>query len=160
MGQTALLPFRRKACWGFFFALRKPTASAGFEPANLGTKGQHATSRPSKPMRRKYRQGKDVKEELKKKNKEKRKAKQNTTCRCCHPTHTVHRTPAFYCTLSVFIIAIELRKCSFNESSSGGSKLCNFDDVDFQLELYNTVDWLPHPFTNTLICCYSWGFPH
>jgi hypothetical protein len=26
-----------------------PTASAGFEPANLGTKGQHATSRPSKP---------------------------------------------------------------------------------------------------------------
>ena len=46
MGQTALLPFRRKACWGFFFALKNPTASAGFEPANLGTKGQHATSRP------------------------------------------------------------------------------------------------------------------
>ena len=31
-----------------FFALKNPTASAGFEPANLGTKGQHATSRPSK----------------------------------------------------------------------------------------------------------------
>ena len=31
-----------------FFALRNPTASAGFEPANLGTKGQHATSRPPK----------------------------------------------------------------------------------------------------------------
>jgi hypothetical protein len=30
-----------------FFALR---ASAGFEPANLGTKGQHATSRPLKPL--------------------------------------------------------------------------------------------------------------
>ena len=28
-----------------FFALKNPTASAGFEPANLGTKGQHVTSR-------------------------------------------------------------------------------------------------------------------
>ena len=27
-----------------FFALINPTASAGFEPANLGTKGQHATA--------------------------------------------------------------------------------------------------------------------
>jgi len=26
-----------------------PTASAGFESANLGTKGQHATPRPPKP---------------------------------------------------------------------------------------------------------------
>jgi hypothetical protein len=33
-----------------FFALKSPTASAGFEPANLGTKGQHATSRPPKPL--------------------------------------------------------------------------------------------------------------
>jgi hypothetical protein len=33
----------------FFFALKNPTASAGFEPANLGTKGHHATSRPPKP---------------------------------------------------------------------------------------------------------------
>ena len=32
-----------------FFALKNPTASAGFEPVNLGTKGQHATSRPPKP---------------------------------------------------------------------------------------------------------------
>ena len=32
-----------------FFALKNPTASAGSEPANLGTKGQHATSRPPKP---------------------------------------------------------------------------------------------------------------
>jgi hypothetical protein len=31
-----------------FYALKNPTASAGFEPANLGTKGQHATSRPPK----------------------------------------------------------------------------------------------------------------
>ena len=33
-----------------FFALKNPTASAGFEPANLGTKGQHATARPLKPL--------------------------------------------------------------------------------------------------------------
>ena len=31
-----------------FFALKFPTALAGCEPANLGTKGQHATSRPLK----------------------------------------------------------------------------------------------------------------
>ena len=29
-----------------FFALNNPKASAGFEPANLGTKGQHAAPRP------------------------------------------------------------------------------------------------------------------
>jgi len=50
MGPTALLPLRRKACWGFFRS-KNPTASAGFEPANLGTKGQHATSRPPKLLR-------------------------------------------------------------------------------------------------------------
>ena len=33
-----------------FFALKNPTASAGFEPANLDTKGQRATSRPPKPL--------------------------------------------------------------------------------------------------------------
>ena len=33
-----------------FFALKNPTASAGFEPANLGTEGQHATPRPPKPL--------------------------------------------------------------------------------------------------------------
>ena len=33
-----------------FFALKNPTASAGFEPPNLGTKGQHATSRPPKQL--------------------------------------------------------------------------------------------------------------
>ena len=31
-----------------FFALKNP--KAGFEPANLGTKGQHATPRPPKPL--------------------------------------------------------------------------------------------------------------
>jgi hypothetical protein len=49
MRQTALLPLRRKACWGFFRP-KNPTASAGFETANSGTKGQHATSRPLKPL--------------------------------------------------------------------------------------------------------------
>jgi hypothetical protein len=49
MGQTALLPLRRKACWGLF-PPKNPTASAGFELANLGTEGQHATSRPPKPL--------------------------------------------------------------------------------------------------------------
>jgi hypothetical protein len=33
-----------------FFALKNPTASAGFEPATLGTKGQHTTPRPPKPL--------------------------------------------------------------------------------------------------------------
>ena len=34
----------------FFFALKNPTASVGFEPANLGTEGQRATCRPPKPL--------------------------------------------------------------------------------------------------------------
>jgi hypothetical protein len=49
MGPMAFLPLRRKGCWGFFRP-KNPTASAGCEPANLGTKGQHATSRPLKPL--------------------------------------------------------------------------------------------------------------
>ena len=34
----------------FYRPFKNPTASAGFEPANLGTKGQHATSAPPKPL--------------------------------------------------------------------------------------------------------------
>ena len=49
MGPTILLSLRRKACRGFFRP-KNPTASAGFKPANLDTKGQHATPRPPKPM--------------------------------------------------------------------------------------------------------------
>ena len=41
MGQILLLPLRRKARWGFL-GPKNPTASAGFEPANLGARGQHA----------------------------------------------------------------------------------------------------------------------
>ena len=37
-------------CAEDFFALKNPTASAGFEPANFGTKGRHATSRPPRPL--------------------------------------------------------------------------------------------------------------
>jgi hypothetical protein len=37
MGPSAVLPLRRKACLGFFCP-KNPTASAGFEPANLGTR--------------------------------------------------------------------------------------------------------------------------
>jgi hypothetical protein len=40
MGQTALFPLRRKACCGIF-RMKNPTAAAGFEPAILGTRGQH-----------------------------------------------------------------------------------------------------------------------
>jgi len=49
MGPTGLLSLRRKACWGLFRP-KSPTASAGCEPANLGTKGQNATSRNPKPF--------------------------------------------------------------------------------------------------------------
>jgi hypothetical protein len=52
MGSTALLPFRRKACLRVFSAIKNPTASAGFEPANLGTRGQHANPRPPKPLKK------------------------------------------------------------------------------------------------------------
>ena len=34
----------------FYLPLKNLTASAVFEPANLGTKSQHATSRPPKPL--------------------------------------------------------------------------------------------------------------
>jgi hypothetical protein len=46
MGQAALLPLRSNRAEDFF-ALKNPTASAGSNP---GTKGQHATPRPPKPL--------------------------------------------------------------------------------------------------------------
>ena len=42
LGQILLHPLQRKACWGFLRP-KNPTASAGFEPANLGA------TRPPKP---------------------------------------------------------------------------------------------------------------
>jgi len=50
MGLMALLPLRRKACWGFSSPWKILAASAGFEPVNLGTYKQHATPRPPKPL--------------------------------------------------------------------------------------------------------------
>ena len=50
MGQTALLSLPKEGVLRVFFALKNPTPSAGFEPTYLGTKGQHATSRPPKPL--------------------------------------------------------------------------------------------------------------
>ena len=49
MGQTALLPLRRKACWGFFRP-KNPKASAGFEPANLGTRASYTYVRTVFPV--------------------------------------------------------------------------------------------------------------
>jgi hypothetical protein len=40
MGPTALLPSEGRRAEDSFFALKNPTASVGFEPANLGAKGQ------------------------------------------------------------------------------------------------------------------------
>jgi hypothetical protein len=45
MGQTVYFPSEGRRAEDLS-ALKKPTTSAGFESANLGTKGQHATSRP------------------------------------------------------------------------------------------------------------------
>jgi hypothetical protein len=41
VGQTALIPLRRKACCGIFRP-KSPMALAGIESAILGTRGQHA----------------------------------------------------------------------------------------------------------------------
>jgi hypothetical protein len=50
MGPTVYFPSEGKRAEDFF-ALKNPTASARFEPANLGTKGQHATPRPPKSLK-------------------------------------------------------------------------------------------------------------
>ena len=47
MGQRLYFPSEGRRAEDFF-VLKNPTASAGFEPANLGIKGQHATFRPPK----------------------------------------------------------------------------------------------------------------
>jgi hypothetical protein len=49
--RTAFTSPPKEGALRILFALKNPTALAGFEPANLGTKRQHATSRPSKPLR-------------------------------------------------------------------------------------------------------------
>ena len=49
-GANGFTSLPKEGVLGIFSALKNPIASAGFEPANLGTKGQHATSRPPKPL--------------------------------------------------------------------------------------------------------------
>jgi hypothetical protein len=44
-------PSEGRSAEDFFFALKNQTVSAGFEPENLGSEGQHATSRPPKPFK-------------------------------------------------------------------------------------------------------------
>jgi hypothetical protein len=39
MGPMALLPLRRKSCYGFY-GLKNASLSAGYEPANLGANGR------------------------------------------------------------------------------------------------------------------------
>jgi hypothetical protein len=53
MGQTAYFPSEGRRAEGFFRP-KNPTSSGGFEPTNLGTKDQHATSRPPKPLFKLY----------------------------------------------------------------------------------------------------------
>jgi hypothetical protein len=50
MGPTVLGPFRRKACWEFFRPWKIRLLQPGLNPANFGSKGHHATSRPPKPL--------------------------------------------------------------------------------------------------------------
>ena len=47
--ENARLPRNIQGSFTCRKSMKNPTASVGFEPANLGTKGQHATSRPPKP---------------------------------------------------------------------------------------------------------------
>ena len=54
-GTNAFTSLPKEGVLRIFFALKNPTASVGFEPANLGTKGQHATSKPPKPQRHCFR---------------------------------------------------------------------------------------------------------
>ena len=51
-GTNGFTSLTKEGVLRIFFALKNPTASAGFELTNLGTKGQHATSRPPKPLLR------------------------------------------------------------------------------------------------------------
>ena len=49
-GTNGFTSLTKEGVLRIFFTLKNPTASAGYEPANLGTEGQHATSRPPNPL--------------------------------------------------------------------------------------------------------------
>jgi hypothetical protein len=50
MGPTALIPLRRKACWGFFPPEKSWRLQPGLNPRTWVLKRQHATPRPPKPL--------------------------------------------------------------------------------------------------------------
>jgi hypothetical protein len=50
MGPPAYFPSEGRRA-GDFFALKNPTSSAGFEPANLGNRRQHASFKPATPLK-------------------------------------------------------------------------------------------------------------
>ena len=50
MPQICDFPSEGRRAEDFLSPFKNPTASAGFEPANLGIRGQHATSAPPKPL--------------------------------------------------------------------------------------------------------------
>jgi hypothetical protein len=50
MGPPAFLPLRRKACWGFFSPCKIRRLRPGLNPRNCVSRGQHASSRPPKPL--------------------------------------------------------------------------------------------------------------
>jgi hypothetical protein len=43
-GTHSFNSFPKEGVLRIFFSLKNPTASAGFEPSNFGSKGQHVTS--------------------------------------------------------------------------------------------------------------------
>jgi hypothetical protein len=53
-GTHSFTSLPKEGVLAIFFDLKNPTASAGFEPVTLGCKGQHAASRPPKPLIRAF----------------------------------------------------------------------------------------------------------
>ena len=49
-GTNSFTSLPKEGVLRIFSPWKNPTASAGFEPSNFDTKGQHATSRPPKPL--------------------------------------------------------------------------------------------------------------
>ena len=49
-GTNGFISLPKEGVLRIFSTRKNRTASAGFEPANLGTKGQRSTSRPPKPL--------------------------------------------------------------------------------------------------------------
>jgi hypothetical protein len=50
MGTDGFTSPPKEGVLGILFALKNPAASAGFETANLGTRGKYSSPRPPKPL--------------------------------------------------------------------------------------------------------------